>query len=100
MQWQDYILGVCYYANLSCCDIFHIFFLYRIANSGLKNDSDNDEDDRDIDWSFTLDKKRKYCSLTYQLGGGGVRVPWTLVTGEVLLTRKLEGRKKEKCRKE
>ncbi|XP_072037615.1 ataxin-7-like protein 3 [Amphiura filiformis] len=30
----------------------------RIANSGiLKADSDNDEDDRDIDWSFALDKK-------------------------------------------
>ena len=46
--------------KVSRCDIFHTLFLYRIANSGLKNDSDNDEDDRDIDWSFTLDKKRKY----------------------------------------
>ncbi len=50
-----------------CLFLQLLIFCYRIANSGiLKVDSDNDDDDRDIDWTFALDKKCESPALVYR----------------------------------
>ena len=52
--------NVCSYVGRGCYNLYIIIIcFYRIANSGMLKDDDED-DDRDIDWSFAMDKKSKY----------------------------------------